>query len=138
MVGISSIVDGCDRFNARAAVVGHIFWAHRQVGGCWVRLPEILDEPKIITEQGIKLDVHSEARPIVGVDELVIWAVDDIDIPAHQAHLQTKNCRIAAVVRKDELDCITVRNPNKALPEDIMPDLVNPIIACKALAKMRV
>jgi hypothetical protein len=59
VVGISSIVDGCDRFNARAAVVGHIVWAHRQVGGCWVRLPEILDEQKIIMEQGIKLDVHA-------------------------------------------------------------------------------
>jgi hypothetical protein len=83
VVGVGSILGGCDGLNAWAAVVGHIFRAHWQVGGCWVRLPKILDEQKIVAEQWIELDVHTKARPIVGVDELMIRAVDDVDIPAH-------------------------------------------------------
>ena len=73
--------------NAWFAVLRHAFWAHWQVGRSRVRRPKILYIPQIITEQWIKLDVHAKARPIDGVDELVVRAVNDVDFPAHQVHL---------------------------------------------------
>jgi hypothetical protein len=103
-----------------------------------VRLPKTLDILQIILKQWIELDVCAKARPIVSVNELLIWAVNDVNIPAHQAHLQTQDSRVATIIRKNEFDGIAVRNPNKLLPEDIMPDFVDTIITYKAFTQMKV
>jgi hypothetical protein len=89
-------------------------------------------------EQWINIDVRAKAKPIDGVDELVVGAVNDVDIPAHQAHLQTQESRVAAIIRENEFDGVTVCNPNKALSEDAMPDFVDTVVACKTFAKMGV
>jgi hypothetical protein len=63
--------------------------------------------------------------------------VDNVNVPTHQAHLQTQNSRVAAFVQQDELDSATVSHPNEALAEDILAALVNGIISRKSLAQMR-
>jgi hypothetical protein len=63
--------------------------------------------------------------------------VDNVDAPTHQAHLQTQNSRVAAFVRQDELDSVTVSHPNEALAKDILAALVDGIIPGKSLAQMR-
>ncbi len=64
--------------------------------------------------------------------------MDNVHVPTHQAHQQPKYGRVAALVGQKELCSKTVRDPDKALAEHIMSNLINTIVTCEILAKMRV
>ena len=83
VMGVSGSLSQCHWLNTWSAVVGHVLVAHRQVLRCRVRISKILDISQIIAEKWIKFDVRAKARPIVSVDELVVGAVNDVNIPAH-------------------------------------------------------
>jgi hypothetical protein len=138
VMGVSGSLSWCHWLNAWSAVVRHVLGVHRQIRRCRVRLSKILNIPQIIAEKWIKLDVRAKARPIVSINELVVGAVNDVDIPAHQAHLQTQDSRVAALLRENEFDGVTVHNPNKTLRKDVMSDFVDTVVACETLAKMGV
>jgi hypothetical protein len=63
--------------------------------------------------------------------------VNDVNVPTHKVHLQTKNSRVATLVGQQELDGITIRNPDKTLTKDIVSDFIYTVIACKAFTQMR-
>jgi hypothetical protein len=64
--------------------------------------------------------------------------MDDVDIPAHQTHLQAKDGVVGNVLGKNEMDCITVGNPHKAFTKKHVAALVNCPITREILAQMRV
>jgi hypothetical protein len=41
----------------------------------------------------------------------------DIHVPTHEPHLQTKECRIFAIVRENEFDGMAIGNSRKPLPK---------------------
>ena len=63
--------------------------------------------------------------------------MDNIHVPTHEAHLQTKYRRVATLVGQEEFHGITIRDPDKTLAEYVVPHLVNCIITRKAFAQVR-
>jgi hypothetical protein len=64
--------------------------------------------------------------------------MDYVDIPAHQMHPHAKDGMVGTVVGKNEMDCVTVGNPHKALTKKHMAALVHCPITRESLAQMRV
>jgi hypothetical protein len=64
--------------------------------------------------------------------------MDYVNIPAHQTHLQAKDGMVGTVIRKNEMGCVTVGNPHKALAKKHMAALVHCPITRESLAQMRV
>jgi hypothetical protein len=62
--------------------------------------------------------------------------MNNIDIPAHQSHLQSKDSRVRTVVGHDKFNGITIRNPYKPLSKEILPTLVDGEVACESFAKV--
>ncbi len=60
--------------------------------------------------------------------------MDNVHVPTHQVHLQTKYSRVAAFKGQKELDSVAIRDLDKALAEDIVSDFVYTIVACKTFA----
>ncbi len=82
----------------RAAKVGHVFWPHRERcngGGLSSKQISALD---VISEKWVEAQVGAEAREIVGVGEPMVIPVLDTHVPAHEAHLQTKDGGITTIV----------------------------------------
>ncbi len=52
----------------------------------------------VIPEKWIKAQVSAKARVIVGVGEPMVIPVLDFHIPAHEAHLQTKDGRSRTIL----------------------------------------
>jgi hypothetical protein len=63
--------------------------------------------------------------------------VNDVNVPTHKAHLQTKNSRVAALLGQQELDGVTICNPDKALTKDVVSDLIDTVIASKSFTQMK-
>ena len=93
-----------------------------------------MSELKILPVKWVKGQIDAETRPEVRIYMFSVRPVDYINIPAHQAHLQAYNSRVAAFIRQNELDCIAVSDPNKALAEDILATLVDCPIPGESLA----
>jgi hypothetical protein len=55
----------------------------------------------------------------------MIISMDNGGITIHQTHLQAQNGWVGTVVGKDELNCITVSSPHKALAKEHMAALVH-------------
>jgi hypothetical protein len=55
----------------------------------------------------------------------MIVSMDNVDIPTHQTHLQMKDGPIGTEVGKDELNCITVHCPHKALTKKHVAALIH-------------
>jgi hypothetical protein len=67
-----------------------------------------------------------------------VGSMNDVNIPAHEAHLQEKNSRVVALVQLQKFNSGTVRDPDKLLPKDVVLHLVDGIIPDEAFAKMGV
>ena len=52
----------------------------------------------VIFEKWVKAQVGTEAREIVGIGEPMVIPVLNIHVPAHEAHLQTKDGGITTIV----------------------------------------
>jgi hypothetical protein len=86
------------RPNSWAAVVWHIFWVHRLVGQGCVQLLQLHCILKIILKERIEVNVDAQPQPVICVDKMQVRAMYYVYILAHQAHLQTENRRVAAVI----------------------------------------
>jgi hypothetical protein len=64
--------------------------------------------------------------------------MDYVNILAHQTHLQAKDGVVGTLIGKNEMDCVTVDNPHKALTKKHMAVLVHCPITRESLAQMRV
>jgi hypothetical protein len=64
--------------------------------------------------------------------------MDDIDIPAHQAHLEAENRWVGTIIRKDELNRIAVGCPHESLSKEHMTTFVYCPVTSEALTQMRV
>jgi hypothetical protein len=91
---------------------------------------------RIGSEKGVKAYVCSKARPIVGVNEVRVITMDNINVTSHESHLESQNDRIIAVLGQDETDCIPICNPHKALPKQHVTVLVNSPVAGKPLSQV--
>jgi hypothetical protein len=67
-------------------------------------LDEVLNVKRVI------LKGNPETGPIIGVNKFRVRAVDNVNVPTHQTHLQSKDRRVGTLVRKDELNRVTVVN----------------------------
>ncbi len=76
--------------------------------------------------------------PIVWVTNVMIISMDNFDIPTHQTHLQAENGWVGTVIGKDEINCITVSSPHKALAKEHMAGLVHCSITGESFTKIRV
>lgn len=68
----------------------------------------LVGESKVFTKPG----------PIVGTHQVIIRAVYNIHIPAHQAHLEAQDGGVIAIVRYNVSDSMAVGNPSKACAPD--------------------
>jgi hypothetical protein len=62
--------------------------------------------------------------------------MDNINILAHESHLESQNGWVIAIVGQDEMDCITICNPHKALPKQHVTVFVNSLVAGKPLPQV--
>jgi hypothetical protein len=46
--------------------------------------------------------------------------MNDVNIPAHQSHLQPKDSRVVSVIQENETNSVAIRNPNKTNAEEHM------------------
>jgi hypothetical protein len=99
------------------AIIWHVFWLHWKQSRGRTPLTKTAIKIKVGLEKRIKTDVLTESRPIIGISKMGIISMDDVHVPAHKAHLQAQHCWVVSLVRKNEARGITVRNPNKTLPE---------------------
>jgi hypothetical protein len=60
----------------------------------------------------------------------------NIHVPTHELHLEAKNCRIAAVVREDKLQIISVNYPHEALAKTHVAAYFDCVVAGERLAKV--
>ncbi len=93
---------------------------------------------KIVSKERVEIDVRAQPQPIIGVDKVQIRAVFDVYIPAHRAHLQTKNSRDATLIQKEEFHSKTIRHPDKVLSKYIILHFVDGVISSVAFAEVRV
>ena len=68
---------------------------------------------------------------------LIVPAVDNIDIPPHQPHLQTQNGLVCSVVGHDEFYCIAVSNPDETAAITHVPEFVHGKVTAKCFAQIR-
>jgi hypothetical protein len=68
----------------------------------------------------------------------MIILMDDVNIPAHQMHLQAEDGGVGTVVGKNEFNHITVSNPHKAWAKEHVEALVNCPITGEYFTKVRV
>jgi hypothetical protein len=47
---------------------------------------------------GIKTNILAKMQPIVSIGEMCVILMDNINVPAHELHLQLKNGRVVAFV----------------------------------------
>jgi hypothetical protein len=52
----------------------------------------------VVLEKRVKAEVRAEPRPIIRVDKVKVVAMLDIHVPAHEAHLEAKDCQVTAVI----------------------------------------
>jgi len=97
-----------------------------------------VSELNVLPKKWIEVKVNTQARPIIGVDELGVRAVHYIHVPTHKAHLQTQNRSVAAFVGYNEFYGVAVGDPDKTLSKYVMLAFVDVIIAGKSLTEMRV
>jgi hypothetical protein len=64
--------------------------------------------------------------------------MDNVDIPAHQMHLQAKVGMVGTGLGKDESYCMTVNNLHEALTKEHMEAFVHSPITREPFAQMRV
>jgi hypothetical protein len=62
--------------------------------------------------------------------------MDNINVPSHESHLGSRNGRDIAVVGQDEMDCIAICNPHKALPKQHVTVFVNSPVTGKPLSQV--
>ncbi len=60
----------------------------------------------------------------------------NIHVPTHEMHLEAKNRRIAAIVREDKLQSITVGYPREALAKTHVAAFIDCVVAGECLAKV--
>ena len=82
----------------RAAKVGHVFRPHKERCNGGVALLKKISVLDVIFEKWIEAQVGAKAKEIVGVGEPMVIPVLDIHVPAHEAHLQTKDGGITTIL----------------------------------------
>ena len=60
----------------------------------------------------------------------------DVHVPAHEAHLQPKDCGVRAVVGKDEANCVAISDPEKPHAEAHVTILVDGPVPGESFAKV--
>ena len=92
----------------------------------------------ILAKKRVESKVRAQARPVIRVDEPLILPMNDIHVPAHESHLQTKEGWVITVVRKDEPDGIAIGDPSETHTPEKVSARVNCPIASKTFAKVGV
>jgi hypothetical protein len=109
----------------------------RSAGRCWEPFAQTPIKVMIGFEKGVKANICSKLRPIVGADKVGVITMDNINVPAHESHLESQNGQvIAVVVGQDETDCIAICNPHKALPKQHVMVFVDSPVAGKPLSQV--
>ncbi len=83
---------------ARATKIWHVFGLHRERCNEGVAASKKISALDVILEKWVQAQVHAKTGEIVGICEPIVIPVLDIHIPAHEAHLQPKDSRIATIV----------------------------------------
>ncbi len=83
---------------ARAAKIRHVFRLHRERCNEGVVASKKISALDVILEKWVEAQVRAKTGEIVGVCEPMVIPVLDIHIPAHEAHLQPKDSKIATIV----------------------------------------
>ncbi len=68
----------------------------------------------------------------------MIVSMDNVDISAHQTHLQAEDGWVGTVIEKDEFNCITISGPHKTLAKEHVAALVHGPIPRETFTKVRV
>jgi hypothetical protein len=68
----------------------------------------------------------------------MIVSMDNVDIPAHQTHLQAEDGWVGTVIGKDKFNCIAISCPHKTLAKEHVAALVHGPIPRETFTKMRV
>jgi hypothetical protein len=89
---------GKDVREARAAKVRHVFRLHRERRNKGVAASKKISALDVILEKWVKAQVSAEAGEVVSVHESMDIPVLDVHIPAHEAHLQSKDSGIATII----------------------------------------
>ena len=122
---------------ARTAIAGHIFRLdfalHRRV-----TFAKLDCEVEIIGVQGVEAEVGTEAGEVVGINEVRVGAMNNIERPDHEAHLHPKYDGVVSVVGEDEAHCITVGDKGEALAEQPRSILVDTPVRAISFTEMRV
>jgi hypothetical protein len=83
---------------ARATKIRHIFGLHRERCDEGVAASKKISALDVILEKWVEAQVCAETGEIFSVCEPMVIPVLDIHIPAHDAHLQPKDSRIATII----------------------------------------
>jgi hypothetical protein len=92
---------------------------------------------KVVTQKWVKLQVHAQTQPVIGINKLGVRAVNNINVSTHQVHLQMQNHGIATFVGQDEFYCIAIGHPDKGPSKNYVAATVDGVITSKSFAKMR-
>ncbi len=65
------------------------------------------------------------SRPVVCVGKMHVFLMNDVNVPAHQLHLQPKDSWVVSVIREDETNSVAIHNPNKMNAKEHMPIFVD-------------
>ncbi len=63
--------------------------------------------------------------------------MDNVDVPSHDTHLKMLDCLIATVIQEKKPSCVTVHDPNKAMPEQHMVTFTHSPVSGKNLPKVQ-
>jgi hypothetical protein len=62
--------------------------------------------------------------------------MDNVDVPSHDAHLKALDCLIATIIRMKKPSCVTVYDPNKAMPGQHVATFTHGPVSGKDLPKV--
>jgi hypothetical protein len=93
---------------------------------------------EIVVEVRVEAAVFATSQPVVHVGEMHVILMDNINVPAHQSHLQPKDSWVVSIEWENETNSITIRNPNKMNAEEHMPIFVDCPVTSKTFTKMGV
>jgi hypothetical protein len=91
---------------------------------------------EIVAEVRVEADVFAKSQPVVCVGEMRVILIDNVNVPAHQWHLQLKNSCIVSIIREDETNSITICNPNKSNAKQHMLIFVDRPVTGKTFTEM--
>jgi hypothetical protein len=122
--------------NARALIIRHMLgfhWKGRWWGVC---LAEVADKMKIFAEGWVITQIGVKPGPKIGINEVVVYSMNDIHVPTHKVHLKAKDSLMGSVVGKDKFDSIAVSDPHKSMTVTHMAYFVHSPVPTKAFTEV--